>query len=170
MRILQQSIEGGEEFSGGGDEGDFEGFAGGAEALAEGFEDGVVADGVEGGHGEGAAHAGPAAGDAARARRGPLSSLKGATPASAARERPLRVPSSGRCPRSVAAVPGPTPWIEQSRAVFAASSGVEASSSASRAVTRARCFLSRAMEAARSRATGLGRPGICRVVSAESIA
>ena len=51
--ILQESIEGGEEFSSGGDEGDFEGFSGGAEALAEGFEDGVVTDGIEGRHGEG---------------------------------------------------------------------------------------------------------------------
>ena len=36
MRILQQRIERGEEFSGGGDEGDFAGFAGGAAAPAAG--------------------------------------------------------------------------------------------------------------------------------------
>ena len=49
MRVLQQSLEGGEELSCGGDEGEFEGFAGVAQALVKGFEDGVAADGVEGG-------------------------------------------------------------------------------------------------------------------------
>ncbi len=41
MSFLQESIEGGEELSGGGDESDFEGFSGGAQACVEGFEDGV---------------------------------------------------------------------------------------------------------------------------------
>ena len=53
MRILEESIEGGEELSGGGDEGDFERFAGGAETLVKGFEDGIVTNGIEGGHVEG---------------------------------------------------------------------------------------------------------------------
>ena len=41
MRFLEKSIEGGEELSGGGDEGDFEGFAGGTQAFVEGLEDGL---------------------------------------------------------------------------------------------------------------------------------
>jgi hypothetical protein len=65
MRFLEDGIEGGEEFPGSGDEGDFEGFSGGAESFVEGFEDGVVADGVEGGHVESAADYGPSAGDSA---------------------------------------------------------------------------------------------------------
>jgi len=67
MRILQESVEGGEKFSGGGDEGDFEGFAGGAQAFIKGFENAVVANGVEGGHGASAAHRGTASGDLALA-------------------------------------------------------------------------------------------------------
>jgi hypothetical protein len=60
---LEEEIEGGEEFSSGGDEGDFEGFAVIAEALVEGFEDGIAAGGGESSHVEGATDGGTATGD-----------------------------------------------------------------------------------------------------------
>ena len=41
MRILQEGVEGAEQFSGGGDEGDFEGLARQAQTLVEALEDGV---------------------------------------------------------------------------------------------------------------------------------
>jgi hypothetical protein len=64
---LERGVEEDEEFSGDGDEGDFAGFAGGAEFLEEGFEDGVFADGVEAGEVEETANLGAAAGDMALA-------------------------------------------------------------------------------------------------------
>lgn len=67
MRIFEGGIESGEEFTSGGDEGDFERFTGGAKAFVEGFEDGVAADGVESGHVKSGAHREATAGDVALA-------------------------------------------------------------------------------------------------------
>ena len=59
-----------EEFAHDGDEGDFEGFACGAQALVEGAQDGVAAGGAEGGHVEGLAGGDPSALDGAGAAPG----------------------------------------------------------------------------------------------------
>ena len=66
-RFLKEGVESGEEFSGRGDECEFEGFSGCSQTQAEGFDDRVAADGVEGRHAEGATHRGTATGDAALA-------------------------------------------------------------------------------------------------------
>src|SRR5205085_7775612 len=55
--VSQDGVEDGEELAGDGDEGDHLGLSGGAEAFAEGFEDGVVAGGDEGCQEQGGAHA-----------------------------------------------------------------------------------------------------------------
>ena len=93
-------------------------------AFVEGFEDGVAADGVESGHVESAAHR-------RRVRQRYGAGLCGAAvlvERSQAGEsgdgRSEVWPSSGSRPRSVAAVPGPTPWKAQSLAALAAISGV----------------------------------------------
>ena len=54
-----------EEFSSGGDEGDFGGFALGPQALVKGFQDRVVPGGDKGGHPKTGAHGGAATGDVA---------------------------------------------------------------------------------------------------------
>ena len=59
-----------EEFSSGGDEGDFGGFALGPQALVKGFQDRVVPGGDKGGHPKTGAHGGAATGDVALAAQG----------------------------------------------------------------------------------------------------
>src|SRR5918912_188485 len=73
--VSQDGVEDGEEFAGDRDEGDHFGLAGGAEAVAEDLEDGVVTGGDEGGEEEGAAHAFASAADHALAL--PLAGLAG---------------------------------------------------------------------------------------------
>src|SRR4051812_49460614 len=73
--VSQDGVEDGEELAGDGDEGDHLGLAGGAEAIAEGLEDGVVTAGDEGCEEQGAAHALAAAADHALAL--PLAGLAG---------------------------------------------------------------------------------------------
>src|SRR3954454_23544391 len=73
--VSQDGVEDGEEFAGDGDEGDHLGLAGGAEAIAEGLEDGFVTAGDEGCEEQGAAHALAAAADHALAL--PLAGLAG---------------------------------------------------------------------------------------------
>ena len=63
-------MEIGEEFSGGGDEGNFGGFAGGAQAGVEGLKGGMVAGGGEGAEVENAADFGAAAVDVTHAAEG----------------------------------------------------------------------------------------------------
>ena len=65
-----------EEMTHDGDEGDFVGFTGGAQALVEGFQDGVGAGGAECGHEEGTAHVEPAAADGADAAKGTAVAIK----------------------------------------------------------------------------------------------
>src|SRR3954464_1442430 len=65
--VSQDGVEDGEELAGDGDEGDHVGLAGGAEAFAEGFEDGVVTGRDESGEEQGGAHALASAGDHALA-------------------------------------------------------------------------------------------------------
>ena len=56
MEVFQGGVKVGEEFSGTGDEGDFGGFAIGAQAQVEGLQGrGFFPDGAQGGHVEGAA-------------------------------------------------------------------------------------------------------------------
>jgi hypothetical protein len=59
-----------EEFAHDGDEGDFVGLAGGAQALVEGAQDRVGAGGAKGSHEEGAAHVEASATDGALAAEG----------------------------------------------------------------------------------------------------
>src|SRR3954462_15229050 len=73
--VSQDGVEDGEELAGDGDEGDHLGLAGGAEAIAEGLEDGVVTAGPEGSEEQGAAHALAPAADHALAL--PLAGLAG---------------------------------------------------------------------------------------------
>src|SRR4051812_49710194 len=73
--VSQDGVEDGEELAGDGDEGDHLGLAGGAEAIAEGLEDGVVTAGHEGCQEQGAADALAAAADHALAL--PLAGLAG---------------------------------------------------------------------------------------------
>ena len=63
-------MEVGEEFSGDGGEGDFWGFAGGAQAGVEGFEEGMMARRTQGAEVEDAADFGPAAADVTGAAEG----------------------------------------------------------------------------------------------------
>src|SRR3954467_13210403 len=65
--VSQDGVEDGEELAGDGDEGDHVGLSGGAEAFAEGFEDGVVTGRDEGGQEQGGAHALASTGDHALA-------------------------------------------------------------------------------------------------------
>src|SRR3954449_9636209 len=73
--VSQDGVEDGEELAGDGDEGDHLGLCGGAEAFAEGLEDGVVTGRDEGGQEQGGAHALASAGDHALAF--PLAGLAG---------------------------------------------------------------------------------------------
>ena len=91
-------------------------------------------------------------------RRGPLSLAKGARPASAAIWPRPSVPSSGRWPSRVAAVPGPTPLSRQSRAALAARVWSWASRPGWRALA--------GEPGPASLATALGRPGTWRACSA----
>ena len=65
MGVFEEAVEEVDEFANDGDEGDFVGFAACGEALVEGFEDGVVADGGGGAHVEDLANVGPPALDMA---------------------------------------------------------------------------------------------------------
>src|SRR3954467_12608865 len=73
--VSQDGVEDGEELAGDGDEGDHFGLAGGAEAIAEGLEDGVVTAGDERCGEQGAADPFAAAADHALAL--PLAGLAG---------------------------------------------------------------------------------------------
>ena len=68
--MFEGGVEVGEEFSGGGDEGDFGGFAGGAQAGVEGLEGGMMAGGGERAEVENAADSGTATVDMADATEG----------------------------------------------------------------------------------------------------
>ena len=65
-----------EEVAHDGDEGDFVGLAGGAQAAVEGLQDGVGAGGAKGGHEEGAAHVEAAATDGALSAEGAAVAIK----------------------------------------------------------------------------------------------
>lgn len=66
-RIFEEVIEEDGEFADDGDESNFCGFVAQAQLLVKTAQDGVMADGGEGGHVEGAAESGAAAGDVALA-------------------------------------------------------------------------------------------------------
>ena len=70
MGIFERPIKSRQEFSGRGDQSDFEGFSVGAQTLVEGFEYGVEADGIEGRHLQGGAHGSPPTGDVTLAAPG----------------------------------------------------------------------------------------------------
>ena len=68
--ILEHEIEDGQELAHAGNGGDFEGLAGGDQAVGEGLDGGVEAHGGQGGHVEGGADVRPAAEDGAFAAQG----------------------------------------------------------------------------------------------------
>jgi hypothetical protein len=73
---FEKAVKMDEEMAHDGDEGDFVGFAGGAQALVEGFQDGIGAGGAKGGHKEGPAHLDAAAANGAGTAIGAAVAIK----------------------------------------------------------------------------------------------
>ena len=65
MSVFEGGVEGSEKVTGGSDESDFEGFAGGAQALIESSQHWIATDGIEGSHLPCTAHADASSGNMA---------------------------------------------------------------------------------------------------------
>ena len=113
--VSEDGVEDDEEAPGDGDEGEHLGLSGGEEAVVEGFQDGVVPAGDQGGHEQHRPDGRAAAADEAAPLPGPDWRVKGASPARAAIFLRSSVPSSGSSAISVRAMIGPTPGTEDSR-------------------------------------------------------
>jgi hypothetical protein len=121
--VPDDGIEGGDEFSGGCDDGDELGLSGGDESVVERLEDRVVAGGDQGAHEQGGADGGPSPADEALVASWPEFRVHGARPTSAATWRRSSDPSLGSSAMRVRTMVLPIPGTEASRSSFAAQAG-----------------------------------------------